>query len=211
MGGSFVADKWNLSREEFNEKFFIQVNHHIGRRVGNQPCDWLIARKGSGMRAEVFRALPEPYQKRIKIISAQVNEPELFEGWEEFCKEKNIPLFPFHEKGFINENPYHSSLEWCNQYWNEIGTNPFIGMLAVKMILMFPVRSLKLCGFDFFKTPEGVVRKQLSCHNITRQVHWLRGIYSGDFRLNIDKGLTDVFNSFGEIKRGITKTYDTDN
>jgi hypothetical protein len=200
MGGSSEVDSWRPTAEERADKFFVQLNHHLFRRERNQPCDWLIARKGSGMNAESFMSLETATRARIKFVSAQLNEPETFLLW----LTRGVYIFPFYEKSFNKINPYHPTLEWCNQFWNELRTNPFIGILALKMILMFPVRSVELKGFDFFARGS-VLQKNISCHNVRLQVEWLTRMYHTDFRIKLDPNLLKLL----LIKeRGQTQTYD---
>ena len=185
-GGSSSIDALRFTKKEKDNCFFVQLNHHLFRRPGH-VCDWLICRKGSGMNAETFLDLSPAKRNRIRIISSQLNEPELFLGWydQEFTKIH----FPFHERRFTSINAYHPAMEWCNQFWNEIRTNPFIGMLALRMILLFPVRSVTLKGFDFF-TPEGrPVPSKVSCHHVEKQTNWLTHLYHTDYRICLDQEL----------------------
>jgi hypothetical protein len=210
IGGSYAGDCKKFTREEREKYFFVQLNHHIKRRSSDQPCDWLITRQGSGMVSSEFLKLPSSTIERIKIISCQVNNPKIFQEWVMYGAYSGKIISPFHETGYAKENPFHSSLEWCNQFWNEIRTNPFIGVLAVKMILMFPIRSLKIIGFDFYKDPAVASWKtNISCHNVGNQVRWLMHQYRTDFRIEVDSGLLETFKAFGDIRRGIDETFDT--
>jgi hypothetical protein len=210
IGGSIAGDRFEPSKKERAEKIFVQLNHHWLRRFTYQPCDWLISRKGSGMSVErLKKEIPEESLKRLEFISCQVNNLDHYLDWSMYSAVNQKFLFPFHETGYIKQNPFHPTLEWCNQFWNEIGTNPFIGILAIRMILLFPIRSLQVVGFDFFKKPEGGFFDQLSCHNIKRQVLWLLHQYNTDMRISVDDSLIKVFNSFGEINRGLIGSYDS--
>lgn len=210
MGGALPADNRTFSKEEIDNYFFVHLNHHLFRREDVQPCDWLIARQGSTMIAENFLKLKSKTRERIKIISPQINEFEKYAEWRDLCTTSEKIIFPFHEAGFINMNPYHPSVEWCNQFWNEIGTNPFMGILAIRMILLFPIRSLKLYGFDFFKEGEDF-RKNIGCHNIRVQILWLLHLYNTDFRVEADQRLLNVFSKFGKIQRGIKEIWNANN
>lgn len=181
FGGANWADNIRVSSADWNDKtkIYVQLNHHLTRRY-HQPCDWLIARAGSGMDLEKFNRLAKQTRERIKVISCACNK----HTFNEFVGVR--PVFPFHEIGYIKENPFHPSLEWCNAFWNEIKTNPLIGILAIKMILMFPIKSLTLRGFDFFAKPDGTQRDRLSCHHLGLQRAWLLERYRTDFRLNFD-------------------------
>lgn len=208
IGGSYQGDELKFTKEERERYFFVQVNHHIKRRQNYQPCDWLIARQGSEMIAENFLKLTQPTRDRIKIISAQINETERYEEWCKVCADGGYYLFPFHENCGGKQNPHHPTLEWCNQFWTELRTNPFIGILAIKMILMFPIKSLKIMGFDFYQKPGGGFHKNLSCHNIKLQVLWLLHQYNTDFRIEIDDKLLDAFCTFGKVNRGKIESFD---
>ena len=151
---------------------------------------------------EKFLTLPDYLQKRIKIISCQSSQPEKFLKW---CESDKI-IFPFHEKGYLKPSPYGFAQEWCNQFWNALGTNPFIGMIALKILLMFPIKSIKLVGFDFFAPPQGGVRRQLGCHNITRQIDWLRQQYETDFRIELEPDLVKMIKA--SEPRGCTPPFE---
>lgn len=207
MGGAHRADFIVHSGEDRKRYFFVQLNHHFNRRFMRQTCDWLIARQGSGMIAGTFLKIPEQHRRRIRFISCQVNQPERFAEWDYVAQQQFATLFPFHESAFPKLNPYHHSLEWCNQFWNQLQTNPFIGVLAIKMILLFPVKSLWIRGFDFFREPNGTIRKKLSCHVIGRQIEWLRELYNSDMRITVDDDLLAVLKLTGQINRGNIKPY----
>lgn len=166
------------------------------------------------MVLENFLGIPEQSRDRVQVLSVQTNEYDRYDEWENFCEaeealNRNRIFFPFHEVGFAKENPYHSSMEWCNQFWNEIGTNPFVGLIAIRMILLFPIRSLNIVGFDFFKETVGEIRKKIGCHHVARQIEWLLHKYNTDFRITVDKRLEEIFSAVGKINRGNLGTFNT--
>lgn len=201
MGGSGQADNITFTPEESASKFFVQLNHHLIRRT-HQPCDWLIARAGSGMCAEKFALLPQQTQDRIKFISCACNK-HTFETWVKTGK----PVYPFHEIGYASMNPFHFALEWCNQFWTEIKSNPFVGLLALRMILLFPVKSVTLYGFDFFALQDGSKRTKLGCHYIQCQMDWLKHQYLTDFRINLEPKLVEIIGA-ANTRRGINAPFE---
>jgi hypothetical protein len=201
IGGSAKADNIKFSEEEKQSKIFVQLNHHLTRRH-HHPCDWLIARAGSTMNPTLFKTLPEKLQKQIKVVSCACNK-NTFKDW----LNAGFLVYPFHEVGYSKANPYHPALEWCNQFWNEIRTNPLVGMIAVKMILMFPVKSLTLKGFDFYRLSNGCTLAQVACHEIPIQKRWLRHLYLTDFRINLEDSLVNQLKIEG-FYRGISKLYE---
>jgi hypothetical protein len=202
MGGVAAADDIRFTAEEKRRFFFVQLNHHLFRRQGNQPCDWLIARQGSGMRPDKFKTLQGETKERIKVVSCQLNHPEYFWDWADLK-----PVFPFFERGSNKLNPYHPALEWCNQFWNEIRTNPFLSMLALRMILLFPVRSVRLYGFNFFSDVRAPVKTKVGCHHVTKQTDWLCRMYHTDFRIELEPALIKML-KLDRGPRGFFAPYD---
>jgi hypothetical protein len=185
IGGSASVDdlRFDFSNDT---RFFIQLNHHLTRRK-YQPCHWLVARAGSGMEYSVFKTkIPEYQQKRVRVVSTACNK-HTFETWQPY-----YPVFPFHEIRHVGLNPFHPCIEWCNQFWNELETNPFVGMIALKMALMFPIKSIELIGFDFYNGECGEIRKNIGCHNLEKQINWFKHVYNTDFRITIDDNLKHV-------------------
>lgn len=204
MGGNLQADYFKPTKEE-KDLFWVQLNHHLTRRP-HQPCDWLIARAGSGMDPKMFETLPEKQRQRIKFISCACNK-HTFPEWLEVA---SLAVIPFHENGFAKRNPYHPALEWCNQFWNELNTNPMMGMLALKMILLLPVRSVRLIGFDFFEMPNGGKRQVIGPHYIPLQMEWLRDQWQTDFRIELDPLVVKMIGGDPTL-RGIGKPYNHNN
>jgi len=184
LGGSSLIDSWRPTEQEKQNQVFVQLNHHIFRRE-HQPCDWLICRQGSGMLPDVFEDLRDWTKTRIKIISPQISRPEYFVHWIQ----KPYTIFPFFEKAHKKLNPYHPAFEWCNSFWNEILTNPFIGILAVKMILLFPIQSLTLKGFDFFTNSNQDIPRRVGCHYVKTQTEYLINLYQSDYRIHLEPDL----------------------
>jgi hypothetical protein len=178
VGGAARVDELTLDFKD--GRFYVQLNHHLTRR--RQPCDWLIARAGCGMNPEKLSALPEGIRSRVKVVSTAVNK-HMFPEWK-----KHYPVFPFHELRHGGLNPFHPCVEWCNQFWNEIKVNPFVGMIALRMILLFPIKSVELVGFDFYARG-GSLQSKISCHYVQPQIEWLANLYKTDFRVILSSEL----------------------
>jgi hypothetical protein len=181
VGGDARVDDYKFDFKD--GRFYVQLNHHLTRR--KQPCDWLIARAGCGMTPERLSLLPDGVKSRVKVVSTSVNK-HMFPEWQ-----RHYPVFPFHELRHLKLNPFHPCVEWCNQFWNDIKVNPFVGMLALRMILLFPIKSVELIGFDFYARG-GEVPSKISCHYISPQLNWLKNLYRTDFRVILSSELQQI-------------------
>ena len=207
IGGSIDADYCtprSYGERPRNEKFYIQLNHHILRRQ-QQPCDWLIARGTSGMQPTTFKCLNGVLQREVKYISCAVNGTS-YSGW---CKEDKL-IFPFAEQCYLKTNPFHPCLEWCNQLYHEIDNTPLIGMMALKMAMMMPFSKITLIGFDFYADKDGNTTNIVNNHYIEKQLDWFKRMYNSDFRIEVDDRLAEVI-KIPDDKRGITPTYEVKN
>jgi hypothetical protein len=183
VGGSESVDDFNLN--DYSDYSVVQLNNHLLRRP-KQRCDWLISREGSGMDIEMFKSLAQ--RESILYVSTACNK----RTFEEFYYYP-VFLWPFYEGRYIKTNPYHPGLEWCNQLWNELQTNPVVGMLALKMVQLLPVSEIKLIGFDFWhdKT-KGFELMRSGCHYTPSLMNWLKHQYNTDFRIQLDKETLDI-------------------
>lgn len=204
MGGCSSVDDYKFSKDDFHKKFVIQLNHHILRRR-SQPVHWLIARAGSGMCPKIFETIPEAQRNKLIAVSCACNK-HTFTQWVD----SGYSVFPFFEQAFLGNNPYSPSLEWCNQFWIQIRSNPFVGMIALKMALMMPFKSIELVGFNFFQGTNKVVPSKLGCHYIDVQKDWLRDQYNTDFRIILDKRMIEILGMTDKI-RGLMPTFEVSN
>jgi len=203
MGGCSSVDDYKFSKEDFHNKFVIQLNHHILRRR-DQPVHWLIARAGSGMCPKIFETVPKSQRDKLIAVSCACNK-HTFPLW----LDAGYSVLPFFEQSFLGNNPFSPSLEWCNAFWHEIRTNPFIGMLALKMALMMPFKSIELKGFNFFASND-ILPSKMSCHYIDVQVEWFLRQYNSDFRIIIDDKLKKLLHIENKI-RGLRDTFEVKN
>ena len=199
VGGSSSVDYLDL--EEYNEKGFyiVQLNHHLKRRP-QQPCHWLIARAGSGMDLQTLLSLPQ--RDHVRFVSTACHK----HTFKEFYEYKKVHLWPWHEGRYVKQNPYHPALEWCNQFWNQLKTNPVMGMLALRMIQILPVREIHLIGFDFWPAKQrGFKSLRSNCHYLPRHLAWLRDQYHTDFRIHLEPKLLELM---GVTERGDFSTFE---
>lgn len=199
VGGANSIDQLSLSAFVDEEYKIVQLNHHLTRRP-NQPCDWLIARAGSGMDLDLLKTLPQ--YKQITFISTACHK----HTFKEFFDHRKFYVWPFHEYRYARTNPFHPALEWCNQFWNELNTNPTIGMLALRMIQILPVAEIRLIGFDFWHDKQkGFEALRSGCHHLPTQIKWLKHQYHTDHRITLDPMLLKLL---GIETRGYWDTYE---
>lgn len=180
LGGGSEADSLYLSKED-SHKFYVHINRHIERRP-SIPCDWLIAR--SKVDYSFFADLPQRTQSRIKFVSAPIDD-RYFPGWMGSGKF----IFPFID---LSINKFHPALDWCVRFKENLGASALAGMLALKMVLMFPVRSVQLVGFDFYRKPNGRLKKSEGGHDIRKNMDWLKARYNQDPRILINEPLLSI-------------------
>lgn len=185
VGGSLRADK---IVPDFFKQFdiVVQLNHHILRRK-RQPVDWWICRSSPPIVPDDIKVM----RKCPTLVSSAVNTNK-FLPLKEYAHDIGAIYIPFHETAFIRMNPYHSALEWCNAFWNEVDTNPLIGMLALRMILNYPIQSVMLTGFDFYEPDNGGFRPMIGPHHLKNQRDWLSQTWHCDHRVIFDKKLIKV-------------------
>jgi len=180
VGGAASADKIRFTEADQRRFFVVQLNGHIYRRYVTQHCDWLVCRP-EAVTLDDYAELPKAVRQAMSLISVPVNDPGFFK-WAAHCD----TLIPFHDTAHAARNPWHFSLEWCNAFANELRTAPLTGMLALKMILMFPVRSVRLVGFDFYDGPDGEQKTMIGCHSLDRNREWLIRQWHCDYRIEFD-------------------------
>lgn len=179
--------------------FFVHLNHHLLRRPA-LPCDWWICRSEVPVGIEDLEHL----EKAPAILSTSVDGRK-FEEFRNYALRRTVALIPFHEKHFARMNPFHFSLEWCNSFRNQLNTNPLLGVLALRMILSYPVRSVTLRGFDFYSSIKSNLEK-VGSHDLVPQKKWLIRTWQSDFRVHLDETLIQAL-GLDPKSRGISKTY----
>lgn len=196
LAGSSIADEYEPEPHEV----VVQLNHHVTRR--SSRCDWLILRKSCQLTPERFR-LECPQSNAVKIITPAISTIDFFRAWERYANERKIHCTTFFNRGFLGVNPYHPSLEWNNEFLSTVGTDPFLGVLAAKMISRLPVSRIKLIGFDFY----GGNSEMVGVHNVRKNLAALYNMWRYDYRFVADRVLLETFARFYgsgfETKRGL--------
>lgn len=203
VGGHESADSIH---SRFFERFdiVIQLNHHILRRP-QQPLDWWICRSSPPIEFSDLERL----EKEPKIISTAVNTHK-FPEFVQTAQAAGICFIPFHENCFIKANPFHYTLEWCNAFWHEMDTNPFIGTLALRMALNHPIKSIFLTGFDFFTQKDNKIKDRVGVHDTETQTNWFKKMWNTDFRVSFDNRLIECL-KLDTTRRGITPSREIKN
>src|ERR1041385_6045191 len=147
VGGSTLTDEVDL-RSLYSSFFTVQLNHHLKRRPF-QNCDYLIIRNESSV--SFFNVTPDWMNEHFyspKIISCSIDNPS-FEKWHEFSEDIKALFLPL--PGSFNSNRSHPFVLLFRQLNGELKTAPLLGLMAVKILLSTPLKSLLVTGFDFYR------------------------------------------------------------
>lgn len=84
-------------------------------------------------------------------------------------------------------NPHGAEFEWYNVFTKELGTTPFTGITALKLLTMLPIASVFVTGFTFYVSEDGTTFPYLvPPHHIGPQVNWLSRLRLNDSRVIVD-------------------------
>ena len=110
---------------------------------------------------------------------------------QKFCEKHTIPFIaPSHDQ-HLDTSPAGPLNEWLNCFRKELGTHPFVGMIAAKHLSMLPVREVFFTGFDFYHDGKDFPKK-INVHDIPPQVAWFRKLLKTDARMKVDKRLEAI-------------------
>lgn len=114
-------------------------------------------------------------------------------------------FFLYANQRYAKANPYGPDFSWLNNFNWELGTKALTGILAVKHLLSFSIRSLYITGMDFYRASWPEYRRQAlngrtiyqrDAHELVPQMRWLRRVAEIDRRVICDEALTDALQSF---------------
>jgi len=171
-----------------DQDIVVRVNQHVLRQGGR--CDGLIT--------EVV----EPCELKNLPI------PPIFMGYrmlgtytEDYKKyAKKCPIrFDFQNEKYDKINPHGVEYEWSNILNWEMNAKPFTGMLALKFLTFFPIKSVFVTGMDMhinscdkLKTLDDKIILRRDAHDIAPQLQWLRQISHCDKRIILCDDLIKV-------------------
>jgi hypothetical protein len=178
IGGADISDEQMQELEAGSFDIWVRVNDHYKRQGG---------------RTEVLYV--SGTQEADKSLSHSVIvecKPEGLESaWLDVGQENGNKYLWFDVNLYADTNPYGGEHEWLNNFYRQIGSMPFTGMIATKHLLTLPIKSLALVGFDFYQQ-HGIVPHHRNSHLIYPQAKWLRDTAHFDYRVSIEPKLSDM-------------------
>ena len=134
-----------------------------------------------------------------KISIACINRNKdyhLNKKWENKCNR----LFTFNRERRIKPFEDYRD-EWANTFQHIINGNPLSGMIALYFFSTLPVKSIYVCGMDFYHDENsGDIIDYIWPHNVREQSEWARELWRTDMRITYSPHLMGVLKLQGEVK-----------
>lgn len=173
-----------------NDGVIVGVNHNLLKI----PKADIIYHQSS---AEPTKLLSSPKTKLLKFMC--INYCQTYkEHLASYCLENRItPRLVVHS-AWPTKNLIAPEYEPLCLFQKNLGCMPLTGILAIADLLMQPIKSLNIIGFDFYFVYGIGVRKQIGPHFIPPQLNWLWSVCGKDYRVKWDNKLQRVFDFYGE-------------
>jgi hypothetical protein len=131
---------------------------------------------------------PESELEDCIIIQCSPLPDEEESSWSNLGYRNRNRFLRFDTNCYQGSNPFGPENEFINLLYKEFKSMPFTGMIAVNHLLMMPIKSLTLIGFDFYQRA-GILPSHRDSHGVWQQVIWLFGRFIRDCRLQLSDQL----------------------
>lgn len=167
---------------DLNEFFVVWINNH-----------WLNnkALKGDAVYASGAEPPLDFYPKTLSYIAFAI-DANYGGAWSKHAFDIGVHQFGYPFKRYMADGPYGAQHAWINRLWDECGTKPFSGMVAIDHLLSYPISELRVDGITFYydKWNNRFPWKR-GPHHVERQMEWLARKAKQDFRLKLSPFLRE--------------------
>jgi hypothetical protein len=134
---------------------------------------------------------PESELQDCVIVQCSPLPDEEESSWSKLGDRNRNKFLRLDTNCYEGTNPFAPEHEFINLLYKDFKSMPFTGMIAVNHLLMMPIKSLTLIGFDFYQRA-GILPSHRDSHAIWVQVLWLFGRYVKDPRLQLSDQLVSL-------------------
>lgn len=182
----------------------VRVNQHVLRQGGR--CEGLYVATCDPCRLSELETPPVFMAWRISGVYAQ--------EYREYALRNRLLRIPYQNERYGKVSPHGPEYEWTNIFGHELNAKPFTGVLAIKHLCSFPIRTLYVTGMDMHtglesRKPDengeqtrrysdvGIVGRHIlkrGPHEIYPQLYWLDAYAEYDKRLVLCDDLREALN-----------------
>jgi hypothetical protein len=172
VGGAEISREKMEELEAANYDIWVRVNDHY---------------KTQGGRAEVIyvSGTQEADTSLEHSVIVECKPEGLASDWQQVGSDNGNKYIWFDVNTYRAPNPFGGEHEWLNNFYRDLGTMPFTGMIALKHLLNLPIKSISLVGFSFYERL-GIIPHSRNSHFIYPQAEWLYNISHKDYRISLE-------------------------
>lgn len=169
-----------MPHESAGYDLVVQVNDRWLQRGGRIDILYCC---GGQIQARQDKAGLEEQLKFAQIFLWQPNAGPM----AHWCMSQGIPFayYGAQEQFWVDGNMLDGI--WIDEFGKELQTFPFTGMSAIYNTARYPVKSIHVCGYDFYRRRDGSYPVMIGPHYQRPNIDWLRRLVSTDARVTISE------------------------
>lgn len=169
--------------------FAAAIDHHV-----IPQCDLICGAHNHAKRAGyephiVVSGWDAPMlSPRTEVCVVNIANPQAHETLKA-CAIGGQSVIPYDSHIYEGLNPHGTEFEWSNVFGKELKTTPFTGIIALRLLLSLPIKSVFITGFTFYAKGPNQFPFLVPPHHVEPQVEWLKDVLESDARVSIDSTL----------------------